>query len=263
MTNRPWPRKTFAAKLREVGGASYHHKHPFHLLMNSGKLDRGAIRLWVANRFYYQVNIPVKDAAILSNCPSREVRRMWLHRIIDHDGAQGDEGGIGAWLRLGAACGLSRNALLKQSYVLPGVRYAVDAYVHFARSQPWPVAVASSLTELFAPDLMAKRLEAFERYYAWIDPAGLEYFRRRLIQAPRDSGEALKLALANCATRELQEAAVRALHFKCGLLWAMLDAVHSQFFGLANPNPPDKLAGRDMAREISGKSAITKKRAQP
>ncbi len=202
--------------------------------MNTGKLDRQAIRIWVANRFYYQVNIPVKDAAILSNCPFREGRRLWLHRIIDHDGMQGDEGGIGAWLKLGSACGLSREALLAQSHVVPGVRYAVDAYVHFARSQPWPVAVASSLTELFAPDLMARRLEAFERFYKWIDLAGLEYFRRRLLQAPRDSGEALKLTLEHCTTRELQEAALRALQFKCDLLWAMLDAIHSRCFGLVN-----------------------------
>jgi pyrroloquinoline-quinone synthase len=234
MSNRPWPKKTFAAKLRKVGDVSYHHQHPFHRLMNSGKLDRESIRTWVANRFYYQVNIPVKDAAILSNCPDREVRRLWLHRIADHDGARGDEGGIGAWLRLGGACGLRRGAMLAQSCVVPGVRYAVDAYVQLARSQPWPIAVASSLTELFAPDLMAKRLAAFERYYKWIDPVGLEYFRRRLVQAPRDSGEALRLTLERCTTLAMQQAAVRALQFKCDLLWAMLDAVHAKCFGLGS-----------------------------
>jgi len=208
--------------------------------MNSGKLDEESIRTWVANRFYYQVNIPIKDAAILSNCPDREVRRLWLHRIVDHDGAQGDEGGIGAWLKLGGACGLSRGAMLAQSGVVPGVRYAVDAYVQLARSQPWPVAVASSLTELFAPDLMAKRLEAFERFYKWIDPAGLEYFRRRLVQAPRDSGEALRLTLEHCATPEMQRAAVRALQFKCDLLWAVLDAVHVRCFGVGKDGPSRK-----------------------
>jgi pyrroloquinoline-quinone synthase len=240
MNDRPWPRKTFTAKLRKVGDVSYHHHHPFHRLMNSGKLDEESIRTWVANRFYYQVNIPIKDAAILSNCPDREVRRLWLHRIVDHDGAQGDEGGIGAWLKLGGACGLSRKAMLAQSGVVPGVRYAVDAYVQLARSQPWPVAVASSLTELFAPDLMAKRLEAFERFYKWIDPAGLEYFRRRLVQAPRDSGEALRLTLEHCATPEMQRAAVRALQFKCDLLWAVLDAVHVRCFGVGKDGPSRK-----------------------
>jgi pyrroloquinoline-quinone synthase len=194
--------------------------------MNSGRLEREAIRCWVSNRFYYQVNIPIKDAAILSNCPLREVRRLWIHRIVDHDGTQGDQGGIGAWLRLGEACGLRRKELLDGTQVLPGVRFAVDAYVNFARTQPWPIAVASSLTELFAPDLMAKRLEAFEHFYSWIDRSGLEYFRNRLTQARRDSGEALQLTLTRCATRTDQEAAVRALRFKCDLLWAMLDSIH-------------------------------------
>jgi pyrroloquinoline-quinone synthase len=231
MRREPWPRKKFGDNLRKIGALSYHHKHPFHVLMNSGRLGRQAIQIWVANRFYYQASIPIKDAAILSNCPWREVRRQWLHRIIDHDGTQGDEGGIGAWLRLGEACGLSRKVLLGHDHVVPGVRFAVDAYVNFARTQPWPVAVASSLTELFAPDLMAKRLVAFKRYYPWVKASGLEYFTRRLTQAPRDSGEALQLTLDHCVTLEMQQAALRALQFKCDLLWAMLDAIHERCRG--------------------------------
>src|SRR5262249_53577388 len=152
-----------------------------------------------------------KDAAILSNCPVRELRRLWLHRIVDHDGTEGDEGGIGAWLRLGEACGLSRQELLDARHVVPGVRFAGDAYVNFCRAQRWPIAMASSLTELFAPDLMARRLEAFETHYTWVKPEGLEYFKKRLTQAKRDSGEALKITTTYCATREMQEAAVRAL----------------------------------------------------
>ena len=135
MSNSPWSRNTFIARLRRVGASSYHNKHPFHHLMNAGKLNRAQIQTWVANRFYYQVNIPIKDAAIISNCPLREVRRLWLHRISDHDGAQGDEGGIEAWLRLGAACGLVRREMIAQKHVLPGVRFAVDAYVNFARRE--------------------------------------------------------------------------------------------------------------------------------
>jgi pyrroloquinoline-quinone synthase len=226
MSQELWDRRTFTGKLQKVGASAYHDKHPFHLLMNSGQLGREALQLWVLNRFYYQVNIPVKDAAILSNCPLREVRRVWLHRIVDHDGVQDDEGGIGAWLRLGEACGLSRAAMLASKKVLPGVRFAVDAYVSFARSQPWPIAIASSLTELFAPDLMAERLEAFKRFYRWIDRRGLEYFKNRLTQAKKDSGEALRITIKYCNSREAQEAAVRALQFKCDLLWAMLDAIH-------------------------------------
>ena len=230
MNQQPWNRETFTTELRKVGTSTYHDKHPFHLLMNAGQLDREALRLWVANRFYYQINIPVKDAAILSNCPVREVRRVWLHRIIDHDGTHDDEGGIGAWLRLGEACGLPRVAMLSSEQVIPAVRFAVDAYVNFARTQAWPIAIAASLTELFAPDLMAKRLGAFEQFYGWIEPRGLEYFRNRLTQARRDSGEALDLTIKYCATREAQEAAVRALQFKCDLLWAMLDAIHLAAF---------------------------------
>jgi len=229
MNERPWPRKKFSAELRRIGTSSYHHLHPFHLLMNSGRLGREAIQIWVANRFYYQACIPIKDAAILSNCPVREVRRIWLHRIMDHDGARGDEGGIGAWLRLGEACGLSRAVLLRHDRVVPAVRFAVEAYVNFARTQPWPVAVASSLTEMFAPDLMARRLGAFQRFYPWVKASGLEYFKRRLSQAPRDAGEALKLTLNHCDTRRMQQSAVDALQFKCDLLWAMLDAIQSRY----------------------------------
>ena len=226
MTTGPLDRETFIAKLREVGERAYHDKHPFHVTMNAGRLSPEALRGWVANRFYYQRNIPIKDAAILSNCPLREVRRVWIHRIVDHDE---NEGGIEAWLRLGEACGLSRNELLEDRHLLPGVRFAVDAYVNFARMQPWPVAIASSLTELFAPDLMATRLTAFEKFYTWINPSGLDYFRRRVTQARRDSDEALAITLEHCNTRELQNAAIRALEFKCDVLWSMLDAIHHAY----------------------------------
>src|SRR5438105_11739413 len=161
-----WDAQTFTAHLREVGTSRYHHQHPFHLSMNEGKLPPEAIRQWVANRFYYQQNIPLKDAAIISNCPLREVRRVWLHRVLDHDGAKEGDGGIEAWLKLAEACGLSREEVLDDRHVLPGVRFAVDAYVNFARTKPWQVAVASSLTELFAPGLMCWRLAAFEKHYA-------------------------------------------------------------------------------------------------
>jgi pyrroloquinoline-quinone synthase len=222
-----WNKKVFAERLREVGTRRYHHKHRFHVLMNKGKLRPGAIRGWVANRFYYQRNIPLKDAAIISNCPLREVRRLWLHRIIDHDGAHEGEGGVEAWLKLAEACGLTRKELLDERHVLPGVRFAVDAYVNFARTKPWPVAVASSLTELFAPDLMANRLAAFEKYYTWVKPWGFDYFRKRVTQAKVDSEEGLKLTLEYCDTRALQEEAVRALSFKCDVLWSMLDAIQA------------------------------------
>jgi pyrroloquinoline-quinone synthase len=275
MTTELWDSKTFVEKLRAIGARAYHHKHPFHIAMNEGRLAPEAIRRWVANRFYYQRNIPIKDAAILSNCPVRQVRQVWVHRILDHDGVipravesavlggeaggrsfpdapmeglagvrSSSEGGIEAWLRLGEACGLSRAELLEDRHLLPGVRFAVDAYVNFARTQPWPVAIASSLTELFAPDLMKARLAAFEKFYSWIDPGGLDYFRRRTRQARRDSEEALAITREYCDTPELQREAVRALQFKCDLLWSMLDAIHHA------GNEPRK--GRSPGRLASG-----------
>ena len=253
MTRELWDGEIFVEKLRAIGVRAYHDKHPFHMLMNEGVLSPEALRGWVANRFYYQRNIPIKDAAILANCPMREVRRVWIHRILDHDGvlpkameggahatpeatgsrelAPPNEGGIEAWLRLGEACGLSHNELLDNRHLLPGVRFAVDAYVNFARTKPWPIAIASSLTELFAPDLMAARLEAFEKSYRWIDARGLDYFRRRLGQARRDSDEALAITLEYSSTPELQREAVRALEFKCDVLWSMLDAIHRAYGG--------------------------------
>ncbi|MGW1681079.1 pyrroloquinoline-quinone synthase PqqC [Saccharopolyspora sp. NPDC002376] len=203
----------------------YHHQHPFHLKMNAGELDPGQIRGWVANRFYYQENIPRKDAAILANCPDREIRRRWIQRILDHDGTADSEGGIEAWLRLSEAVGLTRAEVLDERHVVPGVRFAVDAYVNFARTRPWVEAVASSLTELFAPDLMAERLAAFERHYPWIDRDGLAYFRSRLTQAPRDAEHALEVVTEHCRTTEQQAGAVAALSFKCDVLWSVLDGI--------------------------------------
>jgi pyrroloquinoline-quinone synthase len=269
MTIQLWDRETFVAKLRAIGVRAYHDKHPFHVAMNEGRLSTEALRRWVANRFYYQQNIPIKDAAILANCSVREVRRAWIHRILDHDGvsswaagsdssavalaeadvpsgkhaaqssdalrtahATADDGGIEAWLRLGEACALSRDELLDNRHLLPGVRFAVDAYVNFARTQLWPVAIASSLTELFAPNLMTARLAAFEKFYPWIDARGLDYFRRRVTHARRDSDEALAITLEYCNTPELQREAVRALEFKCDVLWSMLDAIHHVYSGV-------------------------------
>lgn len=206
-------------------GARYHNLHPFHRRMDAGELTREELQRWVTNRFYYQKCIPLKDAAILSNCPEIDVRRAWIRRIIDHDGTDADPGGIESWLRLGEALGVSRDELESERGVLAGVRYAVDAYVNFARQRPWIEAVASSLTELFGPAAIRVRLEALERHYPWIDPAGLEYFRTRLVKAPRDADYALELVVARCRTREQQDAAVAALRFKTQVLWAQLDAI--------------------------------------
>jgi pyrroloquinoline-quinone synthase len=212
------------ARLR-AQGRRYHNLHPFHRRMDAGELSPEELQRWVANRFYYQKCIPLKDAAILSNCPEVEVRREWIKRIIDHDGTGEGTGGIESWLRLGEALGVSRDELLSERRVLPAVRYAVDAYVNFARQKPWIEAVASSLTELFGPDAIRARLAALERHYPWIDPGGLEYFRTRLVQAPRDADYALRLVVDRCTTPEQEDAAVAALRFKTELLWAQLEAI--------------------------------------
>jgi pyrroloquinoline-quinone synthase len=220
----PWPADELAERLR-AQGTRYHNLHPFHVRMDAGELSREELQRWVANRFYYQRCIPLKDAAIMSNCPEVEVRREWISRIVDHDGTAAGTGGIESWLRLGEALGVPRGELESEQHVLPGVRYAVDAYVDFARRRPWIESVASSLTELFGPGAIRVRLEALERHYAWIDGAGLQYFRDRLVQAPRDADYALRLVLERCLTRADQERAVAALKFKTEVLWAQLDAI--------------------------------------
>jgi pyrroloquinoline-quinone synthase len=220
----PWTAEEFVERLR-AQGSRYHNLHPFHVRMDAGEVTRDELQRWVANRFYYQRCIPLKDAAILSNCPDIAVRRVWIGRIIDHDGTAPGEGGIESWLRLGEALGVPRDELESERRVLPAVRYAVDAYVNFARQKPWIEAVASSLTELFGPAAIRVRLAALEARYPWIDPAGLEYFRSRLDQAPRDARHALDLVVERCVTRERQEGAVAALRFKTEMLWAQLEAI--------------------------------------
>lgn len=221
----PWTSEEFVERLRGVGRSAYHDKHPYHQLMNEGRLSPHLIRQWIANRFYYQKNIPLKDALLLSRCPVRAVRRVWIQRILDHDGQGDDPGGVENWLRLGEAAGLSRADLEQDKFLLPGVRFAVDAYLQLVATRHWTEGVASSLTELFAPDLMAQRLAAFERHYPWIHRDGLAYFRSRLTQARRDSDHGLAVVLEYCRARDQQEAAVAALHAKCQILWTQLDAL--------------------------------------
>jgi len=228
MSAPAWSRGEFEAQLRERG-AGYHIHHPFNVRMNSGLLRPHQIRGWVANRFYYQVNIPQKDGAIIANCPDRETRRKWVRRILDHDGEEGHEGGIEAWLRLGTAVGLDAADLWSQRHVVPGVRFAVDAYVNFARHAPWQEAVCSSLTEMFAPRIHKDRLANWPTHYGWIDPDGLQYFRGRIALAERDVEHGLQVTLDHFTTRAQQERALDILQFKLDILWAMLDAIEKAY----------------------------------
>ena len=227
----------FTQRLRAVGEEGYHDKHPFHVLMHEGKLTKRQLQAWIENRFYYQAIIPKKDAAIMVKVDDSAVRRAWIQRIIDHDGTRGGEGGIHKWLVLAEAAGLRREDVENFRFVLPGVRFAVDAYLTFVQSHSLLEAVASSLTELFAPTLMSRRLPAFEEHYPWVKKEGLEYFRSRLIQAPRDVEYGLDYVITHCTTREQQERAVVVLTLKCHILWCLLDAV---YFAYVSPGwlPP-------------------------
>jgi pyrroloquinoline-quinone synthase len=226
--NLSWSIEEFERQLRTKGDR-YHIHHRFQVRMNAGYCTREQVRGWVCNRFYYQINIPLKDAAILSNCPDRAVRREWIKRIVDHDGTEGEEGGIEAWIRLGVATGLERDEITSLRRVLPGVRFAVDAYVNLARTRPWQEAVCASLTELFAPEIHKNRLAGWPQHYPWIEVHGLEYFRSRLAQVRRDVDHGLALTLAYFRTREQQERALEILQFKLDVLWSMLDAMQMAY----------------------------------
>lgn len=225
---RPLAPEALADALRGFSRSYYAH-HPFHQLMHEGRLTRRQLQGWVANRLAYQRAIPRKDAAILSNCPDPDVRRLWLQRIVDHDGTERGAGGIEMWIRLGEALGVPRAEMEDERHVLPGVRFATDAYVTFCKTKPWIDGVAASLTELFAPELMRQRIAAFPQHYSWVRPEALEYFKSRLTQAPRDSAQGLQLVQTHCRTVETQQRAFQALAFKLELLWVMIDTIHHAY----------------------------------
>jgi pyrroloquinoline-quinone synthase len=220
-------RAAFADALRALG-ARYWDRHPFHVRMHRGDLSEAEVRAWVANRWYYQKILPLKNAAIVANCPDQDVRRRWLARIAFQDGTGaegGTAGGLADWLALGEAVGLRREEILDERHVLPAVRFAVDAYLSFARTRPWLEAAAAALTELFSPDLMRDRVAVFRTLYPWIDTRGARYFESRIGAVALDGAYTLDLVLTRCVTPEQQQAAIAALSFKCEVLWAVLDAI--------------------------------------
>ena len=225
----PLPREAFIDWLRREGESRYHDRHRFHALMHDGALTRVQLQQWVLNRYYYQTRIPIKDALIVSKSEDPGFRRMWLRRIQDHDGDAEGEGGLAMWLRLAEGVGLDREEVAGCRSVLPGVRIACDAYVEFVRNHSLLEAVASSLTEFFAPDLMAKRVLAWEKHYPWVNPDTLAYFRSRVTRARRDSGEAIDFVARHAASHELQERCVAALVRKTEILWRLLDCVYAAY----------------------------------
>jgi pyrroloquinoline-quinone synthase len=215
----------FVGRLRAVGERRYHDKHPFHQRLVAGLLTREQVQAWVANRYYYQKIIPIKDAAVLEILPGSEYRRTWIKRILDHDGVEGgDPGGTEKWLVLGECVGLSREYMLSEAGVAAGTRFAGDAYVQFVRSHSWVEAVASSLTELFGPPVMQRRVAAILEKYPWIDRRGMAYFEQRIEIAPKDAQLALDWVCSGATRLEMQDKCVAALEFKCDVLWSILDA---------------------------------------
>jgi pyrroloquinoline-quinone synthase len=219
------PPEVFIERLRDEGARRYHDAHPFHVRMHEGSLTPPELQRWVTNRYYYQTRIPIKDALILSKSEDPAFRRVWIHRLRDHDGDSEGSGGLAQWLKLAEAVGLDQAEVASCRAVLPGVRFACDGYVSLVRESPLVVAVASSLTEFFAPDLMSRRIEAWEKHYPWVAAAGLSYFRGRVTRARHDAQEAVSFVVANASTRALQEACVAALIRKTEVLWHLLDCV--------------------------------------
>jgi pyrroloquinoline-quinone synthase len=217
------------AALRHIGATRYHSLHPFHRLLHGGKLNKGQVQAWALNRYYYQSTIPLKDAVVISRFRDRGIRMEWRHRIEDHDGDQGSEGGIERWLKLTEGLGLDSAYVESTEGILPATRFAVEAYVHFVRDKSPLEAIASSLTELFAPNLHEERISGMLRHYDFVNPDIMSYFSRRLTQAPRDAGFALEYVKQHATTREQREAVCNALIFKTNVLWVQLDALYHAY----------------------------------
>jgi len=231
------------AKLRQMGAERYHDRHPFHTLLHGGKLDRGQVQAWALNRYYYQSRIPLKDASLIARADDPALRREWRRRLADHDGDAPGSGGIARWLALTDGLGLDRDYVVSARGVLPATKFAVDAYVRFVREKSLLEAVASSLTELFAPKIIEKRVSGMLASYDFIDETTLAYFNARLTQAPRDADFALDYVKREARTPEQQQAVLGALLFKCDVLWAQLDAVHHAYVAPGHV-PPGAFAPR-------------------
>ncbi len=222
-------REAFEARLRQIGDERYHDKHPFHHLLHSGGCTEDQVRAWVINRYYYQSRIPMKDAAFMSRVADPNLRRIWRSRIEDHDGTAPGQGGIARWLKLAEGVGLDPDYVASEVGILPATRFAVDAYVRFVREEPLLPAVASSLTELFAPKIHADRISGLLEHYSFANPDTISYFQHRLKEAPKDVAFGLAWVLDHAETQKEQDAAAAALTFKTEVLWAQLDALYSAY----------------------------------
>ncbi|KAA2213639.1 pyrroloquinoline-quinone synthase PqqC [Pseudoroseomonas oryzae] len=225
------------SRLRAIGAERYHILHPFHRLLHDGRLDKGQVQAWALNRYYYQASIPAKDASLLARLPTPELRREWRRRLVDHDGDGVKPGGVDRWLALCEGLGLDRDYVVSLEGMLPATRFAVDAYVRFVRERSVLEAVASSLTEMFSPNIISERVSGMLRNYDFVNEATLAYFTPRLTQAPQDVAFALDYVKREARTRAGQEQVLAALRFKCDLLWAQLDALHFAYVAPGLPPP--------------------------
>jgi pyrroloquinoline-quinone synthase len=226
MSDRKLSPDELEAALRDIGAERYHNRHPFHRMLHDGKLTRGQVQAWALNRYYYQCRIPAKDASLIARLPTAELRREWRSRLIDHDGNGPGEGGVARWLKLAEGVGLDRDYVESTDGLLGGTRFAVDAYVNFVRDRSILEAIASSLTEMFSPEIIAERVSGMLSHYDFVTPETLAYFTPRLTQAPKDVNFALAYVKEHARTREQQELVLGALRFKCDVLWSQLDALH-------------------------------------
>lgn len=224
-------------RLQAIGAERYHNLHPFHRLLHDGKLDRGQVQAWALNRYYYQCRIPAKDASLLARLPTTDLRREWRRRLVDHDGEGSAPGGVERWLRLTSGLGLDNAYVQSLEGLLPGTRFAVDAYVAFVRERTVLEAVASSLTEMFSSKIISERVAGMLRNYSFVDADTLSYFMPRLTQAPMDVEFALNYVKTEARSRAEQEGVLNALRFKCDLLWAQLDALHHAYVAPGLPPP--------------------------
>ncbi len=225
------------AALRDIGAKRYHRLHPFHHMLHGGKCTKGQVQAWALNRYYYQASIPLKDASLIGRCEDRAVRREWRSRLVDHDGEHEDDGGIARWLRLTDGLGLPRKDVESTRLILPGTRFAVDAYVRFVREKTLLEAIASSLTELFSPTIIGERMAGMLANYDFVTRETMAYFDKRPPQANRDSAFALDYVRRHATTPETQAAVLDALHFKCDVLWSMLDALHYAYVAPKQVSP--------------------------
>ena len=217
------------ARLRDIGAKRYHNLHPFHRLLHGGRCTKGQVQAWALNRYYYQAMIPIKDASLIARCEDSAIRREWRSRLVDHDGISEGDGGIARWLKLTGGLGLDRDYVTSLRGLLPGTRFAVEAYVHFVREKPLLEAIASSLTELFSPAIISERVAGMLKGYDFVSADTLAYFNARPPQAARDADFALDYVKRNARTPAEQQAAIAALEFKCSVLWSMLDALHHAY----------------------------------